>query len=143
MKIYCEHGALSGYLRALRNEGKIELIYFPYDPESRTRHITPTAVPSEAQWRDMNMTFDELGNITFNDFTGSEHLQEICRIIGPDKRRDALHVDSAYKTGCKVMVTVDRDILDHKAELEMLLKLRIFHPENDKEDLKKFISGGP
>jgi hypothetical protein len=139
MKIYCEHGALSSYLKTLRSEGKIELIHFPYDPESRTRHIAPAAMPSEAQWQDMNMTFDEL-DITFNDFKGSEHLLEICRIIGAGNRRDILHVDSAYKTGCQVMVTADRDILDHKTELEALLGLRIVHPENDEAELKVFIS---
>jgi hypothetical protein len=97
-------------------------------------------MPSEAQWQDMNMTFDERGNLTFNDFTGSEHLAEIYRIIGPGNRRDILHLDSAYKTRCPVMVTVDRDILNHKIELEALLRLRIFHPENDEVELKTFIS---
>jgi len=49
MKIYCEHGALTADVRALQREKRIELVYFPYDPGSRTRHIAPTAVVSEGK----------------------------------------------------------------------------------------------
>ena len=138
MKIYCEHSALTADLRALQREERIELVHFPYDPGSRTRHIAPSAVASGAQWRDLNTTWDELTG-TWDDFKGSEHLSEIMRIIGPGNRRDALHVDSAYKTGCAALVTVDTDILDHRSKLEALLRFRIFHPENDKEELRRFI----
>ena len=144
MKIYCEHSALTADLRALQREGRIELVHFPYDRESRTRHIAPSAMVSNAQWRDLNTTWDELTG-TWDDFKGSEHLNEIMRIIGPGNRRDALHVDSAYKTGCAALVTVDTDIQDHQRELEALLRLRNFHPENDREELRRFIvdySGG-
>jgi predicted nucleic acid-binding protein len=138
MKIYCEHGAVTADLRALQRDGRIELVHFPYDPESRARAIAPSATPSDAQWRDLNTTWNELTG-TWDDFKGSPHLPEIRRIIGAANRRDALHVDSAFKTGCAAIVTVDRDILDHKDELETLLGLRIFHPDNDKDELRCFI----
>ena len=138
MKIYCEPGALSKELRALQREGRIELVHFPYDPDSRSRAIAPSAVLSDAQWRDLNTTWDELGG-TWEDLKGSEHLNEILRIVRPENLRDALHLDSAYKTGCAVFVTVDRDILDHKEDLEKLLSIRIFHPVRDKAELDRLI----
>jgi hypothetical protein len=61
------------------------------------------------------------------------------KIIGPENRRDALHIDSAYKTGCAAIVTNDGDIRDHKNELEALLGLLIFHPEMDREELHRFV----
>jgi|SRR5437667_8193573 len=138
MKIYCEHGAVTADLRGLQRDGRIELVHFPYDPESRARAISPSTAPSDAEWRDLNTTWDEMTG-TWDDFKGSQHLLEIRRIIGAANRRDALHVDSAFKTGCAAIVTVDRDILDHKNELEALLGLRIFHPDNDKENLHRFV----
>jgi hypothetical protein len=37
------------------------------------------------------------------------------------------------------MVTVDSDILMHRARLESLLKMRIFHPERDAASLREII----
>jgi len=139
MKIYCEPGALSKELRAHQHAGRIKLVHFPYDPDSRSRAVAPSAVLSDAQWRDLNTTWEELGG-TWEDMKGSEHLTEISRIVDPSNRRDALHLDSAYKTGCAAFVTVDRDILDHRDELEQLLSIRIFHPELDKTELDRFIA---
>lgn len=96
-------------LKRRRDQGQIELVYFPVDPESRTRYIQPTAVPSNMQWRDANVTWGELQSrdVTWVDLAGSEHFEEILRIIGPNGRRDALHVDSAFKSGCVAIVIVD------------------------------------
>lgn len=141
MKVYCEHGALTARLRALQREGRIELVHFPYDPGATTKHISPSAVPSDAQWRDLNVKgWSGLAHTTWNDFKGSERLPEIRKIIGG--RRDALHVDSAYKTGCRAFVTVDGDILNHRQQLEALLGVRVFHPERDAEALRRFIEDG-
>lgn len=121
MKIYCEHGALTSELRAFQREGRIVLVHFPYDPGSRTRHISLLATPSDAQWRDLNTTWSEL-TWPWDAFKGSEQHQEIIRIVGPANRRDALHIDSAYKSGCAAIVTADNDISGHKAEFETLLR---------------------
>lgn len=141
MRIYCEHGALTSELRAFQRDRRIELVHFPYDPGSRTRHISHLATPSAAQWRDLNTTWSELTR-PWADFKGSEHHQEIIRIVGSANRRDALHVDSAYKSGCSAIVTADTDILVHKAALEALLGLRVFHPVIDGEELHCFIEAG-
>ncbi len=51
-----------------------------------------------------------------------------------------MHVDSAYKSGCKCFVTRDKDdILSKRESLEKLLGIRFFHPEDDREELAKFI----
>lgn len=71
--------------------------------------------------------------------SGSVHLEEIRSILGPQNRRDALHVDSAYKAGCKCFVTRDSDILLKRKQLETLLGIRFFDPAKDKEELERFI----
>lgn len=130
MKIYCEHGALLKTLRRLARAHDIKLVHFPYDPDSRSTHLEPSAVPSAAQWRDVHMTWKELG-WTWDDFSGSEHLRAIRRIVGTSNRRDALHVDSAYKSGCSCFVTTDSDILGKRGELEALLGISFCHPKED------------
>lgn len=138
MKVYCEHGALTPALRALRREGRITLIHFPYDPNSRSGSISRTALPSAAQYGDLNLTYSEL-NCTYGDIKGSEMLPKIIEIIGPNHRRDALHVDSAHKSQCRAFVTRDTDILKHSGRLEQLLGIRIINPDTDHKVLLKLL----
>lgn len=138
MRVYCEHGALTSQLRAFRNAGRVELIHFPYDKDAHSRHIERTAVPSEAQYRDLNLTYGEL-RWKSGDFSGSEQLEPIRAILGPANRRDALHVDSAYKSRCDCFITRDRGILSKRAKLEALLGLRFFHPDEDWEVFVRFL----
>jgi len=141
MKVYCEHGALTPKLKALQRERRIELIHFPYDSEATTKHISPTAAVSDADWQDLNVKgWSDLAHVpNWDDFKGSEHLPQIRTIIGLSSRRDALHVDSAYKSGCRMFITTDGDILNHRERLEALLGIRFFDPERDAEALCKFI----
>ena len=141
MKVYCEHGALSRKLRALKSRGIVQLVHFPYDSDSRSRHLAATAAPSEAQWRDMNVTWGE-ATFAWDECGGSQHFAAIRQIIGPEHRRDVLHVDSAFKSGCACFVTVDQDILAKRRKLESLLGIRFFHPEQDEAQLVKFLEGG-
>lgn len=138
LKIYCEHGALTPELRKLQRDGRITLVYFPYDPNARTPSISPTAKPSAAQYRDLNLTYGELQG-TYGDFQGSPLYAQIRDIIGPQNRRDVLHVDSAYKTKCHALVTRDSDILKHRARLEILLGLRIINPDTDNDALQAML----
>jgi len=142
MKVYCENGALTPGLKALQKSGAIELINFPHDPNSWARAVSPTAKPSALQYRDMvlplkvpiNCTYDELG-------VGSEMYPRILAIVGSDNRRDALHVDSAYKSGCRAFVTTDNDILAHRMDLESLLSIAILGADTAHEDLAKLAAG--
>jgi hypothetical protein len=138
MKVYCEHGGLTPALRALQRAGKITMIQFPYDPDSASRSINRTAMPSAAQYRDMNLTYGDL-NCAYGDFTGSEMLPRIIMIIGPSHRRDALHMDSAHKSKCRAFVTRDTDILKHSGRLEQLLGIQIINPDTDHQILLKLL----
>ena len=131
-RFYVEHSAITPEIRELERTGRIELVHFPYDPNSRSRRLKKRSKPSAAQIQDLNMPISELPG-TWDDYKGSEHLAAIQNVIGPDNRRDALHIDSAYKSGCLAFVTCDSDILDHCEELTKLLGLRFFHPNRDAE----------
>lgn len=139
INVYVEHSALTDQIRALARAGSIELIHFPYDPDSRSQHLPNRGVPSAAQWRDLNMPFSELPG-TFDDYVGSEHLEAIVALIGRQNRRDALHVDSAFKSGCAAFLTRDTDILSQRAKLEQLLNLKFFHPDDDADNFARFVS---
>ncbi len=139
VKIYCEHGALIPDLRLLLHGGLVELVHFPYDPGSLSRFLKPSSRPSLAQVQDLNLPISELGDNTVEDFQGSIHFADVLRIVGPGNRRDALHIDSAFKTGCAIFVTQDTDILAQSEQLEALLGIRFFHPYKDKEQLLVFI----
>jgi hypothetical protein len=132
LKVYCEHNAITKELLQLKKDGIIEILHFPYDPNSTNRRISHPAKPSGAQMRDIGCTFEEIGNACFGEFVGSEYLEAIMKIIGLDNRRDALHVDSAYKSGCICMVTCDSDIWSKADRLEQLLGLRVFHKNDPK-----------
>jgi hypothetical protein len=129
-KIYCEHGALTKQLRRLGRSGCVELVNFPYDPGpgADIQKFADIATPSEAQIRDLNLPIKDLPGV-LADYSGSVHFSEILSIIGGSNRRDALHVDSAFKYGCSVFITHDTDILNHKTELKNLLGIRFFDPD--------------
>src|SRR2546427_12017149 len=120
MSVYCEHGALTAEIKTWARDGRIELVHFPYDSHSRTRKISGVAGPSSAQIRDLNLPIKDLPG-AFSDYKGSKHFDEILAILGPEHRRDALHVDSAFKSRCAAFITTDSDILNHKAKLSSLL----------------------
>jgi hypothetical protein len=141
MKVYCEHGAITGPLRDLQRQRRVQLVHFPFDPNSRSRHIAATAVPSDAQWRDVNLSWAELKELgwTWGDLEPSPHLARIAAIIGPGNRRDALHIDAAYKSGCRAFVTRDTDILNQRDELAALLGISFIEPDRDFDILKAIL----
>jgi hypothetical protein len=138
MKVYCENGALTPRIRGLELSGHIELIHFPYDPNSHSRHYSGVANPSGAQIRDLNLPISDLPGAVV-DYAGSCHFAEIVSIVGSSNRCDSLHIDSAFKSGCSAFVTADLGILNHKARLENLLGIRFFHP-NEFSELEQFAS---
>jgi hypothetical protein len=129
LRVYCEHGAFTTELRKLKIQERVEVVLFPYEERARRVHW---AVPSLAQVRDVErLTVDELSRWPINEFRGSSHLDAISRVIGNDNRIDALHVDSALKSGCACMFTKDSDIFSKRVELERLTGMRFLHPQND------------
>lgn len=135
MRVYCEHGALTVEIKAWARTGRIELVHFPYDPDSHTRRILGIAEPSNAQITDLNLPIKDLPG-TIGDYKGSEHFEKILAILEREHRRDALHVDSAFKSRCAAFITRDSDILKHKVELLDLLGISFFDPDVELRDLE-------
>jgi len=139
-KIYCEHGALTREMKELRRSGNVELVHFPYDPDSHTQKMA-VATPSKARIGDLNLSMEELPGL-LTDYVPSSRFSEILNVVGGANRRDALHVDSALKEGCVAFVTCDGDVLKHASELEILLGIKFYHPTQYR-DLQQYISEAP
>lgn len=138
-KIYCEHGALSSELKEITKKYDVELIYFPYDLNSRTIKISKTAIPSSVTWENIHIKWEEM-KYKWEDFSGSDLFDKIKTIIGGQHKNDILHVDSAYKSKCICMISRDSDILDKSIELEELTGLKYFHPDNDIDKIKLLVN---
>jgi hypothetical protein len=150
--VYCERNALRPWLKALERDGQIVRVLFPYDGHNPDgiRLATPSVVTTDSTWVTTDMT------IPIGEMMESEKLDEIRRIIrrpsekviaapagliGKDTEGDARHLDSAYKSRCHAFITTDKgDILSHADELEPLLGLRLFHPDNDRERFLAFVN---
>lgn len=140
MRVYCEHGALHAKLRGLQREGRITLVGFPYDPGSRSRPIRQMALPSRTQIDDLNLPIGDM-KFRIGEMVASDKHVEIERVVGRSNRRDVLHIDSAYRSGCVCFFTRDRgDILAKRAELESLLGVRFFHPDDDWDQFTNFLN---
>lgn len=137
LRIYCEHGAFTARIKRLRRCSDIDIVHFPYDPDSNSHGFSSFANPSAAQIRDLNLPIGDLPGAPA-DYAGSSHFREILSILGPQNRRDAMHIDSAFKSGCSAFVTRDSDILRYRKGLEDLLGIRFFHPDEDSR-LEQFI----
>jgi hypothetical protein len=138
IKVYCEHGAFRKELYKLQKDGLIELVTFHYEMNMKKKH--QDAKPSNAKIADLqHLTLGE-ENWTFGEFNGSEKFNQIQNILGEHNRRDVLHVDSAYKTGCAVFFSRDRhDIISKASDLEQILGIKFFHPDDDWDQFLEFI----
>ena len=128
------------------------LVQFPYDGHNRRvrQRATPSVVTADSTY----VTWDMM--VSLSDTVESEKFEDIRRIIrrenekrimapagliGEETEGDARHLDSAYKSGCRAFLTTDKqDILRHAAELEPLLGLRLFHPDEDRDRFMAFIN---
>ena len=116
MKVYCDNGAYVKKLRPLQKAGEVELIMFQY--ENKNRNISNSGTPSKLQWRDLkNYTWSTSPARKWSDYSGSEKYNKIVSIVGlANHRVDILHLDSAYKSGCKVFLTNDKGDIWSKRE---------------------------
>lgn len=132
IRVYCEHGAMTRELRQLRQSGSIEIVMFRY--ETRKARGVAWAKPSQAQVRDVeHLSITELSQWPMDEFQGSARLSRIIQVLGPQNRRDALHVDSAYKSACRFFFTHDGDILSKRDPLEHETGMRFFDPIDEWE----------
>ena len=136
--VYCERGALSPELKRLACDKKIVLLHFPYEGHTKKITIgTPSLVTADATY----LTADS--SLRIDQMDPSEKFHAIRSIIGFQNEYDARHIDSAYKNHCVCFVTRDKkDILTKRHELENLLSLRFFHPDDDLTELLAFLDRG-
>jgi len=152
VKVYVERNAMRDWLRTLSREGKVVLMLFPYDGHnpSGVRRATAGLITCDSTWLDCSM------DIPIGEGDPSEKFEEIRRVVRRDNEKrveaptgliglrtegDARHLDSAYKSGCRAFLTTDKgDILNHAPELERLLGLRLFHPDQDRDKFIAFVT---
>ena len=141
IQIYCDSGA---DISKLKNVALwCEFYQFPYDSPDRPKKPLLLAKPSAAQWRYRHAAWKEFHEITWDDFKGSSLHPQIEAImgIGPEKRRDVLHFDSAYKTGCKLFLTSDKgDIWSKRAALESLTGIKSFFTAFELEEFLEYFN---
>ncbi len=137
MKIYIEHSALNSEIKKLEKAGKIKLCHNPYDLDSKSKKLPNRAEFSEAMLCDLNMPMSEWPEL--KKHKGSEHFETILDLIGKENRKDALHIDSAYKTNCSAMITRDSDIMDKAEKLTELLGIQFFHADDDSTEFIEFV----
>lgn len=136
VKIYCDSGA---DISKLKKIACCKFYQFPYDSPHRPKKPFLLAVPSAAQWQDCHCFWDELKEITFDDFEGSDLYSEIEGIIGDENRRDVLHFDSAYKTECKIFLTSDKgDIWSNRSLLEERTGIKTFFTPSELKDILEY-----
>lgn len=140
-RVYLDNGASVKGFKNLHNN--CIFVVSPYDHESARRGDVKweLGIHSEVHWEDCNWPWDE-DDQPWDGHSANAYLQEIYKIIGkdPKKRRDGLHLDSAYKSKCDAFLTSDKgDIWQHRQILQELLGYKIFHPLSELDQLKIFI----
>jgi len=152
LTVYVERNAMRPWLTTLSKQGTIALVSFRYNGHnpSGVEVAMPSVVTADSTWVTFDMT------IPISDMEGSDKFEQIRRIIrranekqvegpagliGQKTEGDARHLDSAYKSGCRALFTTDKqDILSHAAELEVLLDVRCFHPDDDEDQFMRFLA---
>ena len=140
-RVYCEHGAFRKELYQLQRDGLVELVNFPYEMRIQKKH--QKAQPSNAKIADSAHVLLAEAHWPLAEFKGSPKLGQIRQLLGQRTRRDALHVDSAYKSGCVAFLSRDRKhILAKAQELEELPGMRFFHPDEHWDEFLRFVESG-
>lgn len=140
IKIYIDTGADISFLKPLFDH--CEFFSLPYDSNDRRKKRPRVRVPcpSEAQLNDCHIRWDE-ADFTSDDFSGSFVYPQLQKIIGPDNRRDILHLDSAHKMGADIFLTSDKDdILSKRNQLEQIICYKIYHTPTERAEVLDAIS---
>jgi len=123
IRVYCERGAYRKELGKLEN---IALFGFPY--EGKFKKVAQP-VSSEIL---ASSNLPASSSIRISDACGSDKLSAIQLIVGRSNYFDSVHIDSAYKAGCKIFLSRDKkDIINNRAKLEELLGMKFLHPDKD------------
>ena len=140
IKVYVDSGANIKYLK--KYSDNCVFFQFPYDSPDRPKKNRPEiAMASQLQWRDFNTTWEET-DFSWESMHRSSVFPQILNILGKSNRRDALHLDSAYKHGVQLFLTSDKkDIWRNRKELERICNFNIFCSSDEMQDIIAFIEG--
>ena len=139
IRIYRDSGADISILKSIASQ--CDFYQFPYDSPDRPKKKLLLAIPSECPWQDWHVPWEESSGTSWEGMIGSTLYSEIEAIIGASNRRDVLHFDSAYKTGCHVFLTSDKgDIWSKRASLENLTGIKVFLTPFESEAALMYIS---
>lgn len=131
-RICCDRGALTPALERRRAADLIQVFQPAQDN---------AAFPRTSEIRDLNLKrTDAHGALA--DYRGSPRFEEVLLVLGFSRRREAALVDWAFTQGCALLVTEDPDILRRRAELELLVGVRAFHPIRDEAALLAIVDAG-
>lgn len=140
LKVYCDTGAYRPELAAFEQDGKVRVFQFKY--ENKNRRIRRKTKPSKPSYKELNYTYEELSGLTYNDLgTTSDKWKAIEILLGPNNRRDAKHLDSAYLEGCTIFLTSDKaDIVSRRGDIGPLLGITVLHFLDDWDRLLALIA---
>jgi len=135
VRVYCDSGGFRSDLKQLELGGVITLYTFPYENENKK--IAGMGLPSEMTWSDMKFPWSYY-TASWSDYKGSDQYQLILDIVGKENRKDAMQLDTAYKSRCHYFFTSDKsDICSKREKLEELLGFKIYHPIEDWAEFMK------
>ena len=134
VKIYLDSGADISFFKSYHND--CDFCTFPYDLDHRRKKPPKprVAFPSEALLDDCHIIWNET-DFRFDDFSASPVYGAITSIVGPDNRRDILHLDSAHKEQVDLFLTSDKDDIWSKRNLiEQLVCFKIYHTASEQTE---------
>ena len=150
MNVYCDTGGFRIELREMELVGLIKLHQVKY--ENRNRRLQTGGFSSNLTYDDsLHYTYNDLkkdgffssGSITCDEMraaTARSRFTELLELVGPDKKQDARHLDSAITTGCVAFLTSDRDDIACKKEVLLAsFGLHVFHVTHDWHAFMSFV----
>ncbi len=140
---YLDSGANINCLK--KHWKNLEFIRYPYDGDNRPKRENKkweplVAKPSCVKWKDDHLSWEEDCS-TWAECTGSKIYPEICSVVGFQKEKDILHLDSAYKSKAQIFLTSDKgDIISKRNQLEKICVFKIFNPVKECVELISYIN---
>jgi hypothetical protein len=130
IKVYVEHSAWTAGLGPLKRDKRITIMLYPYNEASR--RTDERAESSRITWASREIRCSNRHILCSDGQHASDLLENIERIIGRGNETDVLHVDSAYKSGCRCLLTTDKgDILRNREELRRITGMAFFNSNTE------------
>lgn len=126
LKIYVDTGGNTKQLRPLHAAGTIALVGADIDSHPYTPKRGVEVKSTLESWEKDKGTWDEDGETWDDEDNASELYTDLVRLVGRNK--DSRHLDAAYRNGCDVFLTSDKDDLwNHREDILRLTNIRVFN----------------